>query len=140
MKEVTSGDTFNNFDTKAILKNIDNQLQEELQAKAKAKSHQLQAEADAYFQDSNEQQTGQFNTALPVGPFKLSLPKRPPPTGPQRHVKHPKKLRKLNPKDKSKSRGNRRSPRFQDMNVHAVNSLITPSTNDISCKQSSFII
>ena len=59
----------NNFDTKAILKNIGNQLQEELQAKAEANSHQLQAEADAYFQDSNEQQTSQFYTAPPVGPF-----------------------------------------------------------------------
>ena len=59
------------------------------------------------------------------------LPKRPPPTGPQRHVKHPKILRKLNPNNESKNRGNRRSPRFQDINVHAVNTLITPSTNKV---------
>ena len=59
------------------------------------------------------------------------LPKRPPPTGPQRHVKHSKILRKLNPNNESKNRGNRRSPRFQDMNVHAVNTLITPSTNKV---------
>ncbi|OEU20400.1 hypothetical protein FRACYDRAFT_180059 [Fragilariopsis cylindrus CCMP1102] len=63
LKEVTSGNTFNDFDESAISKDIEIQLQVEL---------------DARFNDSNEQQTGHFKTASP---------KRASPTGPQRHVK-----------------------------------------------------
>ncbi|OEU10296.1 hypothetical protein FRACYDRAFT_247235 [Fragilariopsis cylindrus CCMP1102] len=102
----------------SILKNIDDQLQEELKVKAKAKAHQLQEEADAYFFESNEQQTGHFNTAPSVVPVtSSSLPKRPPPTGPKRHVK-PKKLRR--PKSERSN-----SKRLQDMNVNAMNALMT---------------
>ena len=123
LKEVTSGNTFNNFDTTAILKNIDDQLQEELKVKAKAKAHQLQEEADDYFFDSNEQQTGHFNTAPPVVPVKSSLPKRSSTTK-SKHVK-PKKLRDLHPKDPSRGKGTRSSKRLRDMNIHAMNALMT---------------
>ena len=107
LKEVTSGNTFNDFDESAISKDIE---------------IQLQAELDARFNDSNEQQTGHFKTASP---------KRASPTGPQRHVKQ-KRLSDLNPLDKTKDKGLRRSSRhkpLQNLNVKGVTTLLTQVNN-----------